>query len=61
MHPLPAAKGAVVLPKATATLHIQQNAELGFEISAADMGALDAMRNTERHVGRGGVPLVVEG
>jgi diketogulonate reductase-like aldo/keto reductase len=42
-------KGAVVLPKATKTLHIQQNAELDFEISAADMGILDAMRDTEKH------------
>ena len=31
-------KGAVVLPKATSTAHIEQNAQLDFEISAADMG-----------------------
>jgi diketogulonate reductase-like aldo/keto reductase len=42
-------KDAVVLPKATSTPHIQQNAELDFEISAADMAALDAMRGTEQH------------
>src|SRR5919112_1890492 len=42
-------KDAVVLPKATKTPHIQQNAELDFEISAADMGVLDAMRDTEKH------------
>ncbi len=40
-------KGAVVLPKATSTPHIQQNAELDFEISAADMATLDAMRDTD--------------
>jgi diketogulonate reductase-like aldo/keto reductase len=38
-----------VLPKATRTSHIKQNAELDFEISAADMGLLDAMRDTEKH------------
>jgi diketogulonate reductase-like aldo/keto reductase len=42
-------RGAVVLPKATRTSHIKQNAELDFEISAADMGLLDAMRDTEKH------------
>jgi diketogulonate reductase-like aldo/keto reductase len=42
-------KGAVVLPKATKRPHIQQNAELDFEISATDMGVLDAMRDTEKH------------
>jgi len=42
-------KGAVVLPKATSTPHIKQNAELDFEISAADMDVLDAMRDTEKH------------
>ena len=42
-------KGAVVLPKATKTPHIKQNAELDFEISAADMGVLDAMRDTDKH------------
>jgi diketogulonate reductase-like aldo/keto reductase len=42
-------KGAVVLPKATRTAHIQQNVELAFEISAADMSVLDAMRDTEKH------------
>jgi len=44
-------KDAVVLPKATSTAHIQQNAELDFEISTADMRTLDAMRNTERQEG----------
>ena len=42
-------KGAVVLPKATTTSHIQQNAELDFEISAEGMTTLDAMRETEKH------------
>ena len=42
-------KGAVVLPKATKTPHIKQNAELDFEISAADMKVLGAMRDTEKH------------
>ena len=42
-------KGAVVLPKATRTSHIQQNADLDFEISAADMDILAAMRDTEKH------------
>jgi diketogulonate reductase-like aldo/keto reductase len=42
-------KGAVVLPKAATTAHIRQNAELDFQISAADMGVLDAMRDTEKH------------
>ncbi len=42
-------KGAVVLPKATSAAHIEQNAELDFEISAADMNTLDAMRDTEKH------------
>jgi diketogulonate reductase-like aldo/keto reductase len=42
-------KGAVVLPKATKTPHIQQNAYLNFEISAADMSVLDAMRDTDKH------------
>ena len=42
-------RGAVVLPKATTTPHIQQNAELDFEISAADMAVLGAMRDTEKH------------
>jgi diketogulonate reductase-like aldo/keto reductase len=46
-------RGAVVLP--TKTPHIQQNAELDFEISAADMGVLDGMRDTEKHRGRDGV------
>lgn len=41
-------KGAVVLPKATSPAHIQQNLELDFEISAADMSILDAMRDTEK-------------
>lgn len=43
------AKGAVVLPKATSAEHIRQNAELDFEISAADLATLDAMRDTEHH------------
>jgi len=42
-------KGAVVLPKATTPSHIQQNAELDFGISDADMDALEAMRDTEKH------------
>lgn len=42
-------KGAVVLPKATTTAHIAQNAELDFEITADDMGVLDAMRDTDQH------------
>ena len=42
-------KGAVVLPKATKTSHIKQNAEIDFEISAADMGDLDAMHDTDKH------------
>lgn len=41
--------GAVVLPKATTKPHIQQNAELDFEISEADMAVLEAMRDTEKH------------
>lgn len=41
--------GAVVLPKATTPSHIQQNAELDFEISAEDMEVLAAMRDTEKH------------
>ena len=42
-------RGAVVLPKATRTAHIEQNADLGFEISADDMAVLDAMRDTDKH------------
>ena len=42
-------KGAVVLPKATRTAHIEQNADLDFEISADDMAVLDAMRDTDKH------------
>ncbi len=42
-------KGAVVLPKATSTPYIKQNAELDLEISAADMTMLDAMRETDQH------------
>jgi diketogulonate reductase-like aldo/keto reductase len=42
-------RGAVVLPKATSTAHIQENAELDFEISDADMRVLDAMRDTDKH------------
>ena len=38
-----------MLPKATKTAHIEQNAELDFEISAADMSDLDAMRDTDKH------------
>jgi len=38
-----------VLPKATKTAHIEQNAQLDFEISADDMGDLDAMRDTDKH------------
>lgn len=42
-------KGAVVLPKATTTDHIQQNADLDFDISSDDMAVLDAMRDTDKH------------
>ena len=42
-------RGAVVLPKATSTAHIQENAELDSEISDADMTVLDAMRDTDKH------------
>ncbi|WP_431075554.1 aldo/keto reductase [Microbacterium phyllosphaerae] len=42
-------KGAVVLPKATSPDHIQQNAELDFTISDADLATLGAMRDTEQH------------
>ena len=42
-------RGAVVLPKATSTAHIQENAELDFEISDSDMAVLDAMRDTDKH------------
>lgn len=42
-------KGAVVLPKATSPAHIRANAETDFEISDADMGVLDAMRDTDTH------------
>jgi diketogulonate reductase-like aldo/keto reductase len=42
-------KGAVVLPKATTTAHIEQNAQLDFEITADDMAVLDAMRDTDKH------------
>jgi diketogulonate reductase-like aldo/keto reductase len=38
-----------VLPKATSAAHIEQNAQLDFEISAVDMKTLDAMRDTEKH------------
>ena len=41
-------KGAVVLPKATTT-HIQQNAELDFEITAEDLDVLDRLRDTDTH------------
>jgi diketogulonate reductase-like aldo/keto reductase len=39
----------VVPPKATTTAHIEQNAQLDFAITAADMATLDAMRDTEKH------------
>ena len=42
-------RGAVVLPKATTTAHIAQNAELDFAISDADLAVLDAMRDTDKH------------
>ncbi|HEY8305391.1 MAG TPA: aldo/keto reductase [Lapillicoccus sp.] len=42
-------RGAVVLPKATTTAHIAQNAELDFVISDADLAVLDAMRDTDQH------------
>jgi diketogulonate reductase-like aldo/keto reductase len=42
-------KGAVVLPKATSTAHIRQNADLDFAISTTDMDLLDAMRDTDKH------------
>jgi diketogulonate reductase-like aldo/keto reductase len=42
-------KGAVPLPKATSAAHIESNAQVDFEISAADMAVLDAMRGTESH------------
>ena len=38
-----------MLPKATTNAHIEQNARLDFEISPADMGTLDTMRDTEKH------------
>ena len=38
-----------MLPKATSTEHIKQNAELDFEIAESDMRVLDAMRETEQH------------
>ena len=41
--------GAVVLPKATTPAHIQQNAELDFDISAADLELLAGLRDTEKH------------
>ena len=43
--------GAVVLPKATTPAHIQQNAELDFDISAADLELLAGLRDTEKHAG----------
>jgi diketogulonate reductase-like aldo/keto reductase len=43
------AKDVVVLPKATSEAHIRQNSELDFEISAADMAVLDAMKDTDKH------------
>jgi diketogulonate reductase-like aldo/keto reductase len=39
----------VVVPKATSTDHIRQNAELDFQISPDDMAVLDAMRDTDKH------------
>jgi diketogulonate reductase-like aldo/keto reductase len=42
-------KDVVVLPKATSEAHIRQNSELDFEISAADMAVLDAMKDTDKH------------
>ncbi len=42
-------KGAVVLPKATSAAHIQQNAQLDFVITDADLATLDAMRDTDQH------------
>ena len=39
----------MVLPKATSTSHIEQNAQLDFEISEDDMDVLDAMHDTEEH------------
>jgi diketogulonate reductase-like aldo/keto reductase len=42
----PLQKGAVVLPKATSTVHIEQNSQLDFEISNADVAILDAMRRS---------------
>ncbi|MCB0912471.1 MAG: aldo/keto reductase [Propionibacteriaceae bacterium] len=42
-------KGAVVLPKASSTAHIQQNAQLDFEISSADIATLDGLRDTDQH------------
>lgn len=42
-------KDVVVLPKATSEAHIRQNAELDFEISAADLAVLDAMKDTDKH------------
>jgi diketogulonate reductase-like aldo/keto reductase len=42
-------KDVVVLPKATSEAHIQQNSELDFEISAAHMAVLDAMKDTDKH------------
>lgn len=44
-------KGAVPLPKATSEEHIAANAQVDFEISAADMAILDAMHDTESHPG----------
>ena len=51
--------GAVVLPKATTTAHIAQNAELDFEISDADLAVLDANARHRPARRRHGVPLVV--
>lgn len=42
-------EGPVVLPKATSTDDIRQNAELQFETTDTDMEVLDAMRDTDQH------------
>ena len=49
VHPLPAAKGCRRAAQGDQDPHIQQNAELDFEMSAADMSVLDPMRDTEKH------------
>ncbi len=42
-------RDAVVLPKATSTAHIEQNGQLDFEISDADLARLGAMTDTQKH------------